>query len=53
MLWFDYDKDADGLYVHFEETPSSNHSELHNDGIILDYLEKELVGLMILDASER
>lgn len=52
-MWLDYDKDADVLYVHFEEKPSSNHSEMRDDGIILDYREKELVGLTILDASRR
>lgn len=52
-IWLDYDEDADVLYIHFEETSSSNHSEMGEDGIILDYREKELVGLTILDASER
>lgn len=52
-MWLDYDKDADMLYVHFEEKPSSNHSEMRDDGIILDYRENELVGLTVLDASQR
>lgn len=52
-MWLDYDEGADVLYVHFTETPSSNHSEMRDDGIILDYSEKELVGLTILDASQR
>lgn len=52
-MWLDYDADADVVYVHFEEKPSSNHSEMRDDGIILDYREKELVGLTILDASHR
>jgi uncharacterized protein YuzE len=52
-MWLDYDEDADVLYVHFEDKPSSNHSEMREDGIILDYREKELVGMTILDASRR
>jgi len=52
-MWLDYDEDADVLYVHFEETPSSNHSALREDGIILDYRDKVLVGLTVLDASQR
>ncbi|MBI4674790.1 MAG: DUF2283 domain-containing protein [Chloroflexi bacterium] len=52
-MWLDYDQDADMLHVHFEETPSSNHGEMREDRIILDYREKELVGLTILDASQR
>lgn len=51
-MWLDYDEGADVLYVHFTETPSSNHGEMRDDGIILDYREKELVGLTILDASQ-
>ena len=52
-LWLDYDQDADVLYVHFTEKPSSNHSEMRDNGIMLDYRGKELVGLTILDASRR
>jgi uncharacterized protein YuzE len=52
-LWLDYDEEADVLYVHFEEKPSTNHSEMREDGIILDYSDRELVGLTILDASQR
>lgn len=51
FLWLDYGEEADVLNVHFTEKLSSNHSELREDGIILDYREKELVGLTILDAS--
>lgn len=53
MLWLDYDQGADVLYVHFSEKSSSNHSEMREDGIILDYRDKELVGLTIVDASQR
>ena len=52
-MLLDYDKEADVLYVHFEEKPSSNHSEMRDDRIILDYQDKNLVGLTILDASRR
>jgi uncharacterized protein YuzE len=51
--WFDYDEGADVLHVHFTEPPSSNQSEIRDDGIIFDYREKALVALMILDASQR
>lgn len=53
MLRLAYDKGADVLYVHFEQTPSSNHSEMREDGIILDFHENELVGLTVLDAFQR
>ena len=52
-IWLDYDDAADVLYVHFEETPVSDHSEMGDDGIILDYRDQNLVGLTILDASQR
>ena len=52
-MWLDYDNEVDVLYVHFEESPSSNHSDMTDDGIILDYHDDHLVGLTILDASLR
>lgn len=52
-LWLDYDDEADVLYVHFEEKPASTHSEMSDEGILLDYRDETLVGLTILDASQR
>jgi len=52
-MWFDYDSEADVLYIHFEEKPNSNHSEMREDGIVLDYKDDHLVGLTILEASQR
>ena len=52
-MWLDYDAEVDVLYVHFEEKPLSTHSEMTDDGIILDYRDKKLVGLTILEASQR
>ena len=52
-MWLDYDSEADVLYLHFEEKPSSTHSDMRNDGIILDYRGNRLVGLTILEASHR
>jgi uncharacterized protein YuzE len=52
-MWLDYDADVDVLYVHFEEKPSSTHSEMTDEGIILDYRGERLVGLTILAASQR
>lgn len=52
-LWLDYDAEVDVLYVHFTEKPSSTHSEMTDAGIILDYHDDELVGLTVLDASQR
>lgn len=53
QMWLDYDEDADVLYVHFEEKPRSTHSELREDGVILDYRGSRLVGITVLEASRR
>jgi uncharacterized protein YuzE len=53
QMWLDYDSDADVLYLHFEEKPASNHSKMRSDGIIFDYKDDKLVGLTILEASQR
>jgi uncharacterized protein YuzE len=52
-MWLDYDEEADVLYVHFVDKPSSTHSEMRADGVILDYKGKDLVGVTILEASQR
>ena len=52
-MWLDYDEEADALYVHFEERPSSTHSEMRDDGVVLDYKGRRLVGVTILEASQR
>ena len=52
-MWLDYDAEADVLYLHFEEEPGSSHSEMREDGIILDYRGSHLIGLTVLEASHR
>jgi uncharacterized protein YuzE len=52
-MWLDYDVEVDVLYLHFEDKPASTHSEMRDDGIILDYRDDTLVGLTVLDASLR
>lgn len=52
-MWLDYDEEADVLYLHFEEKPSSTHSEMREDGVIFDYNGNRLVGITVLDASRR
>lgn len=52
-MWLDYDTEADALYIHFEQNPNSNHSDMRDDGIILDYRDDLLVGITILEASRR
>ena len=52
-IWLDYDAESDVMYLHFEEKPSSTHSEMRDDGIIFDYKGNRLVGLTIIEASHR
>jgi uncharacterized protein YuzE len=52
-MWLDYDTEVDVLYLHFEEKPVSTHSKMREDGIILDYRDDTLVGLTVLEASQR
>lgn len=50
--WFSYDEEADTLYVRFTKKTCSDHSELTDDGFIVDYKGKEIVGLTVVGASE-
>ena len=52
-MWLDYDEEADVLYLHFEDRPRSTHSEMRDDGVIIDYKGSRLVGVTILEASQR
>ena len=52
-MWLDYDAEADVLYIHFEDKPTTTHSEMQENGIILDYRDDLLVGLTVLEASQR
>jgi len=49
----DYDEKADVLYVHFQDEACSTHSEMLENGVVLDYKGNTLVGVTILEASKR
>jgi len=53
QMRLDYDAEVDVLYVHFVEEAGSTHSEMLENGIILDYQGNALVGVTILEASKR
>ena len=52
-MWLDYDAEVDVLYLHFTDQPTSTHSQMTDEGIILDFNEEEVVGMTILEASHR
>ncbi len=52
-MWIDYDEEADVLYISFRKPQDADDSELRDDGIIVRYKGKEVVGLTILNAKRR
>ena len=52
-MWIDYDEEADVLYLSFRKPQRATDSEMRDDGIIVHWRGKEIVGLTILDASTR
>ncbi|KKR30008.1 MAG: hypothetical protein UT63_C0109G0006 [Candidatus Gottesmanbacteria bacterium GW2011_GWC2_39_8] len=50
-VWFDYDQDADVLYVSFRKPQDATETTPYNDHILLRERNGELVGITILDAS--
>lgn len=52
-VWSSYDKEADVLYLHFKKPSHASDSEMTEDEIIVRYDNKEIVGLTVLNASQR
>lgn len=49
----DYDEEADVLYIAFDRPQRATDSEMRDDGVIVHRRGKRVVGVTILDASER
>ena len=49
--WFDYDKEADVLYVSFEKPQQATDSELMDDDILVRRRDDKIVGFTVLHAS--
>jgi uncharacterized protein YuzE len=52
-LWSSYDAEADVLYINFKKPSHATDSELTDDDVIFRYEEDEVVGITILNASQR
>ena len=52
-LWSSYDAEADVLYVNFKKLSHADDSELTDDDVIIRYEQGQVVGLTILNASQR
>ena len=51
--WVDYDSEADVLYLAFDRPQRASDSEMRDDGIIIHRRADRIVGVTILDASQR
>ena len=49
----DYDQEADVLYMSFERPRKATDTELTDEGLLLRYRHKQLVGVTVLEASTR
>ncbi len=52
-VWYNYDEDADVMYLNFKKPSRADDSELTDDDIIIRYEKGEIAGITILHASKR
>lgn len=53
-LWIDYDEEADVLYISLQRPQKATETiDLEEEGILLHYRRKLLVGITVLDASKQ
>jgi uncharacterized protein YuzE len=52
-FWVDYDTEADVLYISFQRPQQTTDTAMTDEGILLRYRGKDLVGITVLDASTR
>jgi uncharacterized protein YuzE len=52
-MWLDYDADADVLYISLKRPQKATETIESSEGVLLRYRGKNLVGMTILNASER
>ena len=52
-FWVDYDEEADVLYISINRPQNATDSKMLDNGVLLRYRDKKLVGITILDASKR
>ncbi|MBS4028691.1 MAG: DUF2283 domain-containing protein [Ignavibacteriales bacterium] len=52
-VWAHYDSEVDVLYLHFKKPNHADNSEMTEDEIIIRYENKDIIGMTILNASQR
>lgn len=53
QMWTNYDSEADVLYISFRKPQQANDSIMQDDGNIYHYHDEELVGITVLNASQK
>lgn len=48
-----YDPLADAIYIYFSKRKKSTHTEEVRDDLLVDYSGKELIGIEVLDVSQK
>lgn len=51
-VWMDYDAEADVLYISFERPQDATDSRMLDNGVLLRYRGRRLVGVTIFEASK-
>jgi uncharacterized protein YuzE len=52
-LWFDFDKEADVLYISLERPQKATDTDILKDGIFLRLRGKKIVGITITNVSKK
>jgi uncharacterized protein YuzE len=52
-VWVDYDAEADVLYLSFLHPQDATDSRMLDNGVLLRYRGRKLVGVTIFEASKR
>jgi len=50
-VWFDYDKEADVMYISFEKPGRATDTEVLKNGVLIRRRGKKIIGLTVLNAS--
>lgn len=52
-VWASYDDEVEVLYLHFKKPNNADNSEMTEDEIIIRYENNDIIGLTIMNASQR
>lgn len=52
-IWFDFDEEADVLYISLERPQNATDTDILEDGIFLRLRDKKVVGITITNLSKK